>query len=199
MWTQFHGDNKNASTTDLHRDFVYQLSHQIDSKRGTYINRRLSPNYSLLKLHVNKAPYWLITIFVIILLALSWSIKAFPEQIKLLFSDSKGSIDTLATALAFLGIILGVIVITKAEIIFAGKKTEEKRKIESSEIIDLYRDEILKYKKKIKKKGMCYLVVIEDLDRTSDAEAVIGFLKELRKYYVPQTNKIGRASCRERV
>ena len=192
MWTQFHGDSKNCSTTDLHRDFVYQLSSQIDNKRGSYINRRLSPNYSLLKLHANKKRYWVMILFVIILLTLSWSIKKFPDQTILLFPKLEKNIDNWVTFFSFVGVVLGAIVITKAEIIFSTKKTRGKREIESSEIIDLYRDEILKHKGIVKRKR--YLVIIEDLDRTSDSKAVVGFLKELRKYYVHDTKASNTAT-----
>ena len=37
--------------------------------------------------------------------------------------------------------------------------------------------------------GMCYIITIEDLDRTDNGSAVIGFLKELRKYYLPTNDE----------
>ena len=40
------------------------------------------------------------------------------------------------------------------------------------------------------------IVVIEDLDRTDDNDAVVNFLKELRKYYVPDS--MSGQQCRYR-
>lgn len=187
MWSQFNGDNKKCSTNDLHRAFVYQLSSQISHKRGTYINRRLSTNYGLFKLHANKTRYWIIFILAILLLLLSQIITTFSEQLSLLLSFSENIINLLALGTTILGLVLGLIAITMSEIIFSSKQTEGKRIIESTEIIDLYRSEILGHGKS---KGKCYIVIIEDLDRSSDAEAVIGFLKELRKYYVPEKGSV---------
>lgn len=184
MWSQIHGDKKKASTTDLHRSFVYQLASQINHKRGTYINRRLSPNYGLIKLHANRKRYWVLFLISILLLSLGWGLHTFQEQIISILPFFKNNVDSWVTVISFTGVILGLIVITKAEIIYSAKQGVKKREIETTEIIDLYHDEILKYSKC--RNGTCYIAIIEDLDRTSDANAVIEFLKELRKYYVPE-------------
>lgn len=185
MWSQLHGEI--GSTNELHKSFIYQLASQINHKRGTYISRRLNPNYGLLKMHANKTRYWVLFIIAIILLALCWGINSFEDDITSYLTCLKDSIDTWKTGLGLAGAILGLIVVTRAEIIYSSiKGNGEARKIESAEIIDLYRDEILKYPFwKLKK--MHYIVVIEDLDRSSDSKAVEDFLKELRKYYVIQT------------
>ncbi len=191
MWSQLHGET--GSTNELHKSFIYQLASQINHKRGTYISRRLSPNYGLLKMHANKACYWVLFIIAISLLAMCWAINSFEDDITSYLTFLEDNLDTWKTGMALVGAVLGLIVVTRAEIIYSSiKGNDEKRHVESAEIIDLYRDEILKYPvlwfKKILFKKMHYVVVIEDLDRTSDAKAVVDFLKELRKYYVIQAN-----------
>lgn len=184
MWSQLHGDI--GSTSELHKSFIYQLASQINHKRGTYISRRLNPNYGLLKMHANKTRYWVLFIIAIILLALCWGINSFEDDITSYLTCLKDSIDTWKTGFGLVGTILGLIIVARAEIIYSSiKGNGEARKIESAEIIDLYRDEILKYPFLWFKK-MHYIVVIEDLDRSSDSKAVVDFLKELRKYYVIQ-------------
>ena len=198
MWSQLHGMPENGSTTDLHRAFIYQVANRINHKRGTYINRRLSPNYSLLKIHANKKRYWVLFLISILLLLFSWALHTFPENLKPFFPFLGENSESWITVTTVVGALIGLISVTTAEIILSFRQKEGKREIESTEVIDLYRAEILKYRNKImsffekrlKKKlwGNRYVIIIEDLDRTADKSAVISFLKELRKYYVPDKN-----------
>ena len=79
------------------------------------------------------------------------------------------------------------LVIVRAEIVFSSNKSEGDREIDANEIMQLYRSDVLQYRgenvflKKIpvlKGKSQHYIVVIEDLDRTDDNDAVVNFLKE---------------------
>ncbi len=195
MWSQLDKDNNIGSTTDLHRSFIYQISSQIKHTQGTYISRRLSPNYGILKMHVNRKRYWGLFLVSFALILLSWGLSTFAENLIQIIPFLKDWAETLTTGFFLVGILFFVILIGTAEIIFsASSKTEVKREIETLEIIDLYRSEILKHYYRviddlhlIKRKR--YIIIIEDLDRTTDADAVINFLKELRKYYVPQGTK----------
>ena len=190
MWSQLHEQENLGTTNDLHRSFIYQLASQINHKRGTYIRRRLNPNYGVLKLHVNKKRYWIIFVLAVISFLLCWGINTFSEDLISVFPFVEDWETTLKTFLLLVGTIFAIAAIAASEIIFSSIKSgTEKRSIESTEIIDIYRDEILKYAWKIgpfHSGNKKYIVVIEDLDRTSDAKAVICFLKELRKYYIPK-------------
>ena len=97
------------------------------------------------------------------------------------------------------------LVIVRAEIVFSSNKSEGDREIDANEIMQFYRSDVLQYRgenvflKKIpvlKGKSQHYIVVIEDLDRTDDNDAVVNFLKELRKYYVPDS--MSGQQCRYR-
>ena len=67
MWSQLNDDSSDSiKDQELHRNFLYQIGSAINPRKGTYINRRLSNNYGLLKLHVNKVSYWFYLIISII-------------------------------------------------------------------------------------------------------------------------------------
>lgn len=171
----------------MHRSFIYQLVSQINLKRGDYVNRRLSPNYGLFKLHVNSRWYWLWFIVATLALVLCWFIHSFSEKICEYIPLLEGKEEHIIIVCGLVGILIILCILTKAEIVFSSlKSAESKREIESAEIMELYRKEILKSSKHWGR-SQKYIVIIEDLDRTSDAEAVVGFLKELRKYYIPQS------------
>ena len=187
MWSQLYGEDSEDKINDLHRSFIFQFASQINHKRGTYIRRRLNPNYGLMKLHVNKMRYWICFMAAAMTWICCWFLSAFGEEIVDIFPVLDGQESSLKMIFFIFGIVLLLFVLSKAEIIFSSiKSSAGKRNVEATEIIDLYREEILKYAKCRKKiHSGRFIVVIEDLDRTSDAKAVIHFLKELRKYYIP--------------
>lgn len=54
MWSHLckkSDDTIGNQTIELHRSFLYQIVSNLSSKNGSYISRRLSKNYGLLKLH----------------------------------------------------------------------------------------------------------------------------------------------------
>lgn len=192
MWSYLSNISGKSISLELHKTLVYQIASQIDHNKGTYINRRLSSNYGLLKLHVNKICYFIISLIVLITLAMMWLIENYANVFGSLSPYIKSFIGTFNPLLVIGSLILGVIVLFRAEIIFSSKKSEKERVVEADEIIDIYRLEILKYKKfsrckciNRKKTGKRYIIVIEDLDRINDGNTVIQFLTELRKYYIP--------------
>lgn len=197
MWSQLH--QLENHTNELHKNFLYQISSLINHKRGTYISRRLSNNYGLLTLHANKQRSWLFFTIALLFGCASWCVNHFSENIETLLPILKDKSAYLTLALAIIAIYIGIVVLTRAEIIFSSQKSERERTIEEDEIIDLYRAEILKHStrfgnwiRKITKnckhrplREHTYIIVVEDLDRTNDGESVIEFLTELRKYYLP--------------
>ena len=190
MWSHL-GEARADSCADLHRTFVYQLASQIAPEKGTYINRRLSRNYGLLRLYTNSRIYWVFTLGTILLAVAWWGLHTFAEQLKLLIPQLDGRTDLLSAILLFGMVFLTTFILTHADILFSSNKSEGKRMVEGDEIIDLYRSEVLKPRylhwkwwRKLRK-GTHYIVVIEDLDRTDSNEVIFQFLKELRKYYIP--------------
>lgn len=206
MWSQLH--QLESQTNELHRNFLYQISSLINHRRGTYISRRLSHNYGLLALHTSKYRSWLFFTIALLLGSSAWCVNHFSENIENWFSFLKDRTEYLMIALAIIAIYIVIVVLSSSEIIFSSQKSENERTIEEDEIIDLYRTEILKHGTKFgewvrHKTKNCkhrplrehrYIIVVEDLDRTNDGQAVIDFLTELRKYYLPTNNQINKTA-----
>lgn len=192
MWSHLSESGQEKATTDLHRTFIYQLASRIKPQRGSYIYRRLNPNYGMLRLYTNKMRFWVLTIVTLFFALISWTIKTLSEELEFIIpAVIMGHSDVIATGSFFLAILFGLLVLTRADILFSFKKGEEGRDIDTDEIIDLYRTEFLKPRwcewSELPKlfPGTHYIVVIEDLDRTANHKAVVSFLTELRKYCAP--------------
>ena len=197
MWSQLN--QLRDKTNELHRNFLYQISSLISHKRGTYISRRLSNNYGLLTLHASNNRTWVFFSFALLFGGLAWLVNEFSEVIESYLPILKDKTDILSVIFIVVAVYIAIIVLTRAEIIFSSQKSENERTIDEDEIVDLYRNEILKYGTRfgnfIRLKtencrikpfsGKTYIIVVEDLDRTDDGNAVIDFLTELRKYYLP--------------
>jgi hypothetical protein len=190
-----------GDTTELHKGLVYQLISQINWRKGNYVSRRLSQNYGLLKVQTDKLPYWISILMALVLFSLGY---IFPKKLEVSIPFFGEAASIIEWCMLLAAVILVAIVITRAEIIFSSNKSEGDRKIDANEIMQFYRSDVLQYKSKtflkkgpiLKRKGQHYIVVIEDLDRTDDNEAVVNFLKELRKYYVPDS--VAGQQCRYR-
>ena len=191
MWTQLK-DNKEAnSAIDLHRNFIYQIASQIDHRSGTYVSRRLSTNYRLLKIHTNKPFLWIFITLAIAFSVFAWGANTFENQIIQLFPKLTDRMTSLSAASIILAVVFGIIAIVGSEIIVSRGKGDSNRQIEMDEIIDIYYSEILKNRnlpkcllKRPCKRSNHYIVVVEDLDRSNNSDAVKTFLKEFRKYYL---------------
>lgn len=192
MWSHLPKEGQEKSVTDLHRTFIYQLASRIKPQRGSYVYRRLNPNYGMLRLYTNKMRFWVLTIVTLFFALISWAIKTFSEELEPIMPEIiMDHSDAFATGAFFMAILFGLLVLTRADILFSFKKGEEGRDIDTDEIIDLYRTEFLKPWRHERSRppklfpGTHYIVVIEDLDRTVNHTAVISFLTELRKYCSP--------------
>lgn len=183
-----------GETTELHRGFVYQLISQINRRKGIYVSKFLNQNYGLLKLQTEKFRYWIYTLISILLFLFGYIL---PQKFEISLSILGEKAAQYESLMLIGSVLFFLLVITRAEIVFSSNKSEGGRKIDTNEIMQLYRTEVLQYQYKYKvkflekiiyprKKTRHYIVVIEDLDRTDDGLAVINFLKELRKYYVPE-------------
>lgn len=210
MWSELNSKKEKNNSCELHKNFLYQIGSAIDQRTGTYINRRLSNNYGLLKLHSNRPVYWICLVFALLFAGFGWLSKNHSDLVLKYMPFFEDIIVYIPTVLFFLAIVFLLIILIGAEIIFSSKASESQRVIEPDEIIDIYRNEIINKKSKIVScvyksfdsfinyvfgeninflKEKKYIIVIEDLDRTNDGKAVIHFLKELRKYYILSNNE----------
>lgn len=198
LWSQLEETNIDKSeekmgehTLELHRTFLYQLVSTIYPYKGSYISRRTGRNFGMFKISA-ETPMWNLFIHVaVIIFAIVSLTRHFSEQI--INSDllSKKTLNFLIIVGYVFSAIVVLLLLLRTEIIFSSQNSEGNRKIEENELIDLFRQHVLISKnwfncivsKLLGKRHL--IVVIEDLDRTQDADSVYHFLKELRKYYVP--------------
>ena len=129
----------------------------------------------------------------------------FPQKLGISIPLLGEATSAIEWRMLLFAVIIISLVIVRAEIVFSSNKSEGDREIDANEIMQFYRSDVLQYRgenvflKKIpvlKGKSQHYIVVIEDLDRTDDNDAVVNFLKELRKYYVP--GSMSGQQCRYR-
>lgn len=196
MWSQLSDDDESEATLNLHRNFVYQIASQMNRRRGTYVSRRLSPNYRLLKVHTNKPLYWVLIVLAIIGVLFAWAANSFGDWVIQVLPALEGRLINISIASIMLSVIFGIIAIVGSEIIISRARGENERRIEMDEIIEIYYSEILRYRvrllpiwaAKLLHRFKHYIIVIEDLDRSNNNEAIKDFLKEMRKYYIPTSS-----------
>lgn len=205
------GDNASANITkQLHKSFLYQAVSSKDSYLGSYISRRLSSDYGLLSFISENKQQTFLSKLGIILIAIAFfkdiiksvlsliaeticqSLVGFEiiknsEQLKPILNrifDNGGIIDLIQICSFVIGCGLLIFVLCSGDIVFSSAKRDGKREIDDTVIVDLFRKEFYR-----KEKGIHYIFVIEDLDRTSDMNAVESFIKELRRYYFIEKNE----------
>jgi len=191
---------------EFHKSFLYQMASQIDPKEGTYVSRRLSKNFGLLKIYLKNSKSKFLAIFLVFLMAIALCTNSFL----FFFPYLESVIGSLKTITIISSVLISFLLLIESDAVFSSNKSEGSRNIEADEIMDLYRSIILKSQTSViekdikdipfrkgkninknKKKKTCskYIVVIEDLDRSTNTKGVISFLKEIRKYYVPDSIK----------
>jgi len=198
LWSQLESNGNNGvdeeevtnQTLELHRIFLYQLIASVLPSKSGYFSRRTSRNFGMLKIS-GESRFWNISATIVaLLLGMLIFIQGFSEEIV-----AAGLLEQKFLDKMFIGYILcGVIalfIFLKTEIVFSSKNSEGNRKIEENELIELYRKHVLVQKnlfyciKSWLFRPKHIVVVIEDLDRAENGDRVYHFMKELRKYYVP--------------
>ena len=184
-------DKYQEHTLELHRTFLYQLISTIYPYKGSYISRRMGRNFGMLKISTEN-PLWNVLIhFAVIVFAFVSIVRSFSEQIitsEILTDKTLSNITILGYT--FCAVII-LLLLIRTEIIFSSKNSEGNRKIEENELVDLYRQHVLipnrwfEFLLNVIRGKRHFVVVIEDLDRTQEANSVYHFLKEMRKYYIP--------------
>lgn len=191
LWCDLEHEESEANLIEIHKSFIYQLASQIGKSKGQYVSKRLSENYGLVKLTLQSR--WLSIIsyimfaFVIVgLLSMPLFEGVTSKVIK--YSYFVEHHDEIGISAIVIAILLGLLILYKADIVFSSKQSENGRKIDEHELMDIYKSYICSWHFRH------YIVVIEDLDRSScdDAEK---FIKELRRYYVPTKRFWFKAKC----
>ena len=176
--------SSDGDTKELHKSFVYQLGSQISTKKGNYISRRLSKNYGMLGITLPSVFSTVASFLMCLLFAIGFACtslyKTLSEYITLEFYTEHH--EWLGQASFILAGVIALILLYKTDIIFSSKNSEANRTVDEHELMDIYKTHICKFHLRH------YVVVIEDLDR-SEKESVNRFIKELRRYYVPQKRK----------
>jgi len=186
LWSQLADD-----TLELHRNFLYQLVAAIEPQKSSYFSRRTGRNFGMFRIST-ESPAWNVAVNVIAVVVLLATVaQNFTADIATWFGKDESFVKYLIVFAYVLCAGAAIMLILKTEIIFSSKNSEGNRQIEENELIDLYREHVLR-KKTLWSKiwarlwGSKHLIVIiEDLDRSENGESVYHFLKELRKYYVP--------------
>lgn len=178
---------------DIHKSFLYQLASQIDVRKGTYINKRLSKNYGLISILSKNKWHKILSISIVFLFFMIKILEYTSSKFGNLYIIFQGLDFNLFDSIVFTIYLVIALVITylifDADIIFSSNKSEGNRTIDENEIIDLYRTLILE-EKNLFIESKHYIIVLEDLDRSNDPIKVLNFLKEFRKYYQPSNNKL---------
>ena len=189
LWSQL--ESSNEQTLELHRTFLYQLIGTIYPYKSSYFSRRTGRNFGMFKISA-ESPFWSVIISATIVL---FAITSLGQYFKDAIVSSEIFSDKTISGLILVGYLIcavvAVLLIIRTEILFSSGGSQGNRQIEENELIDLYREHILQPKdffhsvlaRFVGTKHI--IVVIEDLDRTQDGNRVYEFLKELRKYYVP--------------
>ena len=173
-----------ASPVQIHKSFIYQLASQISRNKGRYVSKRLSENYGLFRISLPNAFLSFLSYLMFAFVIVGILSTTFFEDVSQFISfDFFNTYHNKIGALSFIiAILLGLIFIYKADIVFSAKKSGCDRKIDEHELMDIYKSYICNFHFKH------YIVIIEDLDR-SNSTGVKTFIKELRRYYVPYSNK----------
>lgn len=183
-------DDENITNNSLIKSFLYQLAFANDKRNASfskYINARLSKNNGKLGIafSTKKVWGWLVLsafCFVIFLTFNSFDSQTFDFS-KLTDCASKWQkcMEFIFYSRYFIGA-LGVVFVIVATIfatpVFSSWKSEGNRNPDDSDIYDIYFKIASRLCRKNKKR--C-IIFIDDLDRTSEKELVVSFLKEIYK------------------
>ena len=196
LWSQLENqganeEEKQNQTLELHRTFLYQLISTIYPAKSSYFSRRTGRNFGMFKISA-ESPLWTFVITVTFVVFVGIAIlQYFKDSLVTsgVFSEKTLSGCILLGYLICAAVV--VLLVLRTEIMFSSGNSEGNRQVEENELIDLYRKYILQPKRWYSKlrigpvETKHIVVVIEDLDRTQGGDSVYKFLKELRKYYVP--------------
>lgn len=185
MWEAL-GENTTrdkVSVIDLHKSFLFHLINQLSSTKGSYISKRLSKNYGLFSLESSSILKNVFLVIMVLTFVIGETLRRFGEEVGNVLSFEQNYIQVFMFIAYVLGVVCALLVLFRSDFIFSSSKSEGNRELDENIVIDYYNHEV-HYKKFFRH----YILVIEDLDRIDDLNLVKGFLKEIHKYYLTDTN-----------
>lgn len=167
---------------EIHKAFLYQLANQISPRLGSYVSKRMSENYGLLQLRMGHTGFGFFVFLGVLCLGASKMMSETAATLETQFEALKGHTGVITAAAAMLGVLLLWLVLAHSEILFSSKNSEGVRKWKELDAAELFHNHIIKrYPWDFFRRTV---IIIEDLDRSSNEKEVAQFLKEIRKYYL---------------
>lgn len=185
MWEAL-GENTTrdkVSVIDLHKSFLFHLINQLSSTKGSYISKRLSKNYGLFSLESSSILKNVFLVIMVLTFVIGETLRRFGEEVGNVLSFEQNYIQVFMFIAYVLGAVCALLILFRSDFIFSSSKSEGNRELDENVVIDYYNHEV-HYKNFFRH----YILVIEDLDRIDDLNLVKGFLKEIHKYYLTDTN-----------
>ena len=182
LWSQMH--TQGHDTQELHKSFLYQLGSQISSQKGNYISRRLSKNYGVLGIKLPSFISTALSVLMCVSIVIGFACTSLYETVSeyITFDFYKNNYEWLGQASFIIAGVIALFLLYRADIIFSSKNSETNRIIDEHELMDIYNTHICRAHLRH------YIVVVEDLDR-SEKDVVNQFIKELRRYYIPNKRR----------
>ncbi|MDD4593202.1 MAG: hypothetical protein PHG06_22700, partial [Parabacteroides sp.] len=175
--------------SELTKSFLFQLASGIkDRNVAKHVNRRLSKNYGIISFSISSRIFWLWGIlaafaYVLFLILSNIEVDTISSLIKSI-SDSitqntllwlTNLVKHSAPFFLIAGVAFAVFGLGSTCIAFSHWKAQNVREPEVNDVFETY--------SYVYRKLLCYtkhrLVIIEDLDRISSKDIVVGFLKEI--------------------
>lgn len=185
LWDASKNETGSEKSMDVHCHLLNQLALDICKERyGRYVNKRLNKNYGFISFDTSNHIWLVISLFIIFILIywfngplceILWGNKC-AFVVALVQHNVIGYVSMVGAA------ICAAIAISKANIVFSIGKNEKVREINANDIVEIYLDILKKRKKDYKNKTI--IIVIEDLDRSSDFNQIKRFLKEMNRFYI---------------
>lgn len=191
MWSQIcnesvsqHEDDKDIYRVEMHKNLLYQICSQLNLKKGSFIIQKLSPDYGVLKAQVKDPAYKYTAFAGIIMLVLLWINE---HLYQLLPECASNNVARLLVSLV--AVFLIILAIFNSKIIYSSHNTKQQKDKSIEELIDLFKNTLIEAK--VGKGNACerIIVVVEDLDRTDNTQAVKQFLIQLRRFYIDSRTK----------
>ena len=196
MWSQIcndrfsQGDGYNETfRVEMHKNLLYQICSQLSLKKGSYIIQKLSPDYGVLKAQVKDQKYKYTAFVGIILLVLLWINEHLYQLLPMCASSNVARI-----LISLVAVFLIILAIFNSEIIYSSHNTKQQKDKSIEELIDLFKNTLIEAKVGEGNDRERIIVVVEDLDRTENTQAVKQFLIQLRRFYIDSRTKSKNAA-----
>lgn len=191
MWDCLHAKKESedslVSVSNLTKSFLYQLASGCSLKLAQYINKRLSKNYGIISFSIKSKSFWIYIIPALILFVINLIINnATQNGIGTILNVLNIELVPWTTVIKYISpffllgsILLAFIGLRQTSIAYSHGKNQGERETEINDVFDTYNDIAAELCKRGKPNA---LIIIEDLDRISYKNIVIGFLRELYRF-----------------